>query len=524
MAQTHFDKFIPLYTEFSEELYECILRYFRLVMGFSLGYAFYNYQSFLDWSLTISVMHFIITKINAKLLAQFLPEDLHFLLYKNILAESLALGVICFLTQQSLPLLVLSRLLYIAFSFYGKMFSHSLLESIGIAYYLKSLWFLLPVGLNFIISSMYLLDISLETNMVNYFFDLPIVSGVLNEIGVNVEGLSKYKKDHFGQSNPYFSLIVHDESFFNDLKMTFLKSSAQHHLKNQLGVFKKEIMDLYQKNPAHVIHADQIIQLPLHWNDFKLILDAYPNLQEQMYQAYYRNSYHTLWRLLQYHNPWLAADTISLKQHHAFQQSHYREMLLLLWSRAKMNHHDEQFFHDIARIYRNRNHSRTKFRFFSQELDNLKADMPGPIEYFHHYVLQHLGKHKEINLLTHYQIKKHWQEEIKIYWKRYLDSLTVEDFFELRYLWKEVLSKNNERHLNHFKVMDLDETFKDDFIFKMKTQYGQKWKSFHTDYVNQLFVLAHTDHSHVEKYAISFSNLIKRHFNEDIPKKLGRAI
>lgn len=524
MSQTHFDKFIPLYTEFSEELYEYALQYFRLVLGFFLGHAFCNYQSFLDWSFTITAMHFIITKINAEILSQLLHQDLHFLLYKNFLAELLALGLICFLTQQSLPLLVFSRLLYIGFCFYGMMFSHSLLESIGIAYYLKSLWFLLPVSLSLLVSSLYLLDLSLEMNVVHYFFDLPIVSGILDELGVNIEGLSKYKKDHFGQTNPYFSLIVHDENFFDDLKVTFLKSSAKHHLKNQLKFFKTEIMDLYQKNQAHIVHAGQVIHLPLDWDDFKLILEVYPYLQEQMYRAYYQNSFHTVWRLMQYHNPWLATDTSSLKHHHVFQQSHYREMLLLLWSRAKINHQETQFFHDIAQIYRNRNHTRIKFQFFGQEHDNLKADMPGPIEHFHHYVLKHLGMHKEVNLLTHYQIKKHWHDEIKIYWKRYLDLLSVDDFFNLRYSWKEVLSKNNENHLNYFKVMDLDEAFREEFIFKMKMQYEKKWKNFHTEYVNQLFLLAHTDHSHVEKYAISFSNLIKKHFNEEIPKKLSHTI
>lgn len=524
MANNYFERFIPLYAEFSEELHQCILQYFQLVLGYYLGYSFYNYQSFLDWSITICLMHFIITKVNAELLWIILPESFHLLLYKNILAELLSMGLICFLTQQSLSLLIFSRVLYIVFSFYSILFSHSILESIGIAYYLNSLWFLLPVFLNFLVSSLYLLDLSFEMHLIHHFFEIPVISSLFDELGVKIENLSKYKQDQYGQANPYYSLIARDEEFLKQLKQRILKSHTKSYLKKLLHQFKMEIKELYLNHPAQVYKDNHMIKLPLEWNDFKNLLKQHPDLKQKMFHAYHQNVYHTIWRLLQYKNPWLAYDRHSEKHHYTYQQAHYQEMLLLLWSKAKMQKQEDRFIREIAKIYRHRNHSHIKYHFFAKDFDNFEADMPAPIEDFHHYVFKNLELHSDLDLLTHYEIKKHWLEEIKIYWRRYLDSLNKNEFFELRYLWKEILSNNKVTHLQHFKVMDLDETFKNDFIKKMKIQYGKKWKEFHHDYVNQLFIISHVEQTHVEKYAIAFSNLMKKYFHEEIPARFSPTL
>lgn len=516
----YFDKYIPLYTDVLEELHEYCIQYFRLVLGFYLGFSFYNYQSFLDWSLSISAMHFVFVKIIAKILSNILPSPLNILLYKNILPELLSLGMISIFTQQSLFLFVFSRFLYLGFHLYATYFSRLLLESIGIAYYLKSIWFLIPVGVHFIITSLYILELS----VINYFLELSLVSAVLGELGIDMNRLNREYRDQYDSDNPYYSLILHDKDFFDDLKKAVVHLHSPQQLRNQMRLFKKDIIDLYQKHPASVVHEDRVIFLPLEWNAFKVLLQNYPTLRPNMYLAYYQNPYHTLYRLLQGHNSWLATDSDSLKYHRTFQKSHYQEMLLLLWLKAKKNHQELQFCRDMARIYRHRNYTRDKFKFFGHDIHHMTADMPASMDEFHHYVFQYFDIHRDLNLVTHHQIKKYWHEEIKNHWKQYLDSLTVEEFFELRYLWKDVLLKNDPMSLHHFKVMDLDNDFKDFFILKMQIQFGKKWKNFHTTYVNHLFKLSHTDHSHIEKYAIAFSSLMKKHFREEIPRKLYPSI
>lgn len=520
MAQMHFDKYIPLYTDVLEELQEYCLQYFRLVLGFYLGFSFYNYQSFLDWSLSISAMHFVFVKIIAKILSNILPPSLDMLLFKNILPELLSLWIISVFTQQSLFLFIFSRFLYLGFHLYATHFSRLLLESIGIAYYLKSVWFLLPVSFYFVITSLYIL----EMNVLYYFFELSLVSVVLGEMGIDIKRLNREYQDQYDSDNPYYSLILHDKDFFNDLKKAVIHPHSSKQLNNQMRFFKKDIIDLYIKHPASVVHENKVIILPLEWHDFKLLLQNHPTLSSNMYLAYYQHPYHTLYRLSQGYNPWLATDRDSLKYHRTFQKLHYKEMLVLLWLKAKKNHQELQFCRDMARIYRRRNYIRDKFNFFGQDIHHMTADMPGPIDEFHHYVFQYIDIHRDLNLVTHHQIKKYWHEEIKNYWKKYLDSLTVEEFFELRYLWKDVLSKNNPLSLHYFKVMDLDNDFKDFFILKMQIQFGKKWKNFHTTYVNQLYKLSHTDHSHIEKYAIAFSSLMKKHYYEEIPGKKNPKI
>ncbi len=523
MAYFNFLDNLSLAQDVLQEAYDFSLQFFKLWMGFEMGYAFLNYQSFLDWSLTITAMDFIFTRVISEVLHQLLPQSMHSFLYKDILAEFIALGVICLVLQQSLMLLLLSRLLYAFFCFYSYLFSRLILESLAIAFYLKSAWFLLPVSINILISILYLIDISLSLDVFYFFLELPFIQGILTEFGIRTDMFLNYKIDLGKKGNQYYYLIMQDESFFNQLRSHYLESSSRTQLKIKYNEFKSEISQYYHQKPAVFMdNADKIVSLPLEWSDLALVLEQYPSrLHAEILKPYYKHPYHTVWRMLNSENQWLAKDTDSWKNHKYYHQPHYQEMMVLMWLRAKKNKQEAQFIHDIAKIYRHRNHGVIKFKLFINELDNHQSDMPDSIEHFQNYILHHLEKCTEHDLVTESKIKSLWKEEIKQYWKKYLDSLSMEDFFELRFLWKAVLAGRQAVQQKIFKVMDLDETFYSEFINKMKIRFGEKWKDFHSDYVNELFMLSQGYSCHIEKFTISFSELMKKYFKEELSNRVG---
>ena len=523
MANYHFVESIYFYPEIIQEIYEYALHYFRLCLGFHLGYSFVNYQSFLDWSLTITAMNFIFIKVITEILHQLLPESMHDFLYKDILAEVISLGLICLILQQSLMFLFFSRLLYTLFCFYSYLFSRLILESIAIGYYLKSAWYLLPVSINILISLLYLMDMSMGLEFFFSLLELSFVQGILQELGIRTDMFLNYKMDLGKKGNQYHHLIMQDEEFFNQLKQYYLNSISKTQMKIKMNEFKQELIELYHQKPAVFIDAsEKIISLPLEWSYLSVMLKQYPeNIHINIFKAYYSHPFHTMWRLMNFDNPWLAKDSDSWKNHKQYHQPHYQEMLLLMWFRAKKLKSEFQYIQDISRIYRRKNQSRLKFRLFDKEFDNHQSDMPDTIEHFQNYVLHHLEACTEHDLVTEGKIKKLWKDNVKNYWKEYLNSLSKKDFFELRYIWKEVLAGRTGIQEHIFKLMDLDEAFKDTFLIQMKERFGDKWKDFHSEYVNQLFNLSQMHHCHVEKFTITFSTLMKTYFKEELPKRIA---
>ncbi|HBB52336.1 MAG TPA: hypothetical protein DCZ80_00350, partial [Legionellales bacterium] len=94
------------------------------------------------------------------------------------------------------------------------------------------------------------------------------------------------------------------------------------------------------------------------------------------------------------------------------------------------------------------------------------------------------------------------------------------EFFEIRYLWKEAVAGKKDIRETSFKEMDLNLEFKNEFIRHLKHQYGEKYKTHHTNFINQLFALNHGFHCHIEKFSLIFSKLMRTYFHQDLPAKL----
>jgi hypothetical protein len=522
MASFDFGDYIPLYSEFLNELYEFSLHVFRLWLGFQLGYEFINFQSFIDWLWVIAGMNFVLIKINSEVLHQILPESMHGLLVKNIIAEMISLGIICFVLQQNLFFLAVSRVLYFAFCFFSYLFSRLLLESIGIAYYMKSAWYLLPVGINVLISMFYLFDRYFDMEIFNYFLELQIVQGIFAELGIQTDMFLNTKIDINPKDNQYYHLILKDHVLLNEFRKHFLSSISRVPLKNKINEFRKHLSDLYHlQKPIYRSKLQEEILLPLKWSDLKVILQKVPKLEhDNIFKIYYRNTYHTVWRLLDRENSWLSKDLDSIKHHENFQESHYQELLLYMWIRAQKNQTKTQFLLEIANIYRKRNFSHRGLRIFDEKIDNDKPDMPDSIEHFQIYVLNQLERCRHTELLTENKIRNHWNQAIANYWKNQLMKSSVHEFFEIRYLWKEALAGKKDIRETSFKEMDLNLEFKKEFIRHLKHQYGEKYQTHHTNFINQLFALNHGFHCHIEKFCLIFSKVMKTYFHQDLPAKL----
>jgi acyl-CoA-binding protein len=518
MARFNFKEYIPLYSELLNEIYELSLHYFRLGFGFYLGFSFLNFGAFIDWLLVITFMDYIFIKIIDEILHHMLPQSMHGLLSNNIIAQCISMGIISLILQQSLLLLGISRLLYLAFCFYSLLFSKLLVESIAISFYLKSSWYVLPVAINILISLLYLTDRYLDMNVMNYLLDLPIIQGIFAELGIQTDIFLNYQIKMSPQESQYYHLVLKDNQLLNDFRKHFLNSCSRVSLKEKLADFKQKLADIYQLYPAvYEDHPGRFISLPLDWEQLRLILECYPKeVHEDILKQYYHHKPHTLWRSLLANNPWLSNDRDSIKNHDSFQQSHYQEILLYLWLRSQKINRETDFIEHMSKLYRKRNYCINPHRMFDEKMNNDKGDMPDSIEHFQYHILHQLEHCIHYQFLTETKIKQIWNQAITDYWKNLLKSISIHEFFELKELWKKVLSGAKDIKNNAFKVFDLDLEFKYQFIKTMKNKYENQWQSQHTEFIEQLFYINHGYSGHVEKFFLVFSKLMKKYANEDL--------
>ena len=470
--------FYLLYNQFNIQANEFLRCFVRMNLGFAICSSIANMHTFFNYSVSLTILNYFFTKIIAYGLDAVLPKQLKFLLFKDVLAEFIALGLICVLLQKSLAIMLLSRIVYLGLCYYSALFSSSLLESLAIAYYLGSAWYLLPVALNLLVSAFYLIDRTLNLRLFDSFIELSI----LVDLGINKQAFLVYKQDE-PQCNPQLMRLIRNQTAMPSINILIAR-----------------LEKLYAKYPALYVYGEEIIKLPLLWSDFKQLLNRVPTtLHADIMHAYYSNYYHTVWRMLSVNNNWLGSDLTSIKNHKSFNGYHLKEVVMLMWLHSQETNQEKALFRQLAIIYRDRNQINRNSSLFATKYDNKLADMPGDVKQLQDFALRLFVN----EIVEEETIKALWKEDLRRYWGNCLGNMGAGDIERLKIVWKELPAQV-------VSTFNLDEQFKQTFLASMQVKYHNQWMPLHTDYVQQLFYIADNT-SHVEKFALVFDEVISNY-------------
>lgn len=470
--------FLTVYNHFNIQANEFLRCFVRMNLGFAICSSIVNMHNFFNYSISLTILNYFFTKMVSYVLDALLPQQLKFFLFKGVLAEFIALGLVCVLLQKSLAIMLLSRILYLGMCYYAALFSSSLLESIAVAYYLGSAWYLMPVALNLLVSVLYLIDRTLNL----WWFDSFIELSILADLGINKQAFLVYKQDE-PQCSPQLMRLIRTQTSMPSI-----------------NVLIACLENLYAKYPALYVHGEEIIKLPLLWSDFREVLNRFSTtLHADIRQAYYSNHYHTVWRMLSENNNWLGSDLISIKNHKALNEYHLKEVIMLMWLHSQENNQEKTLIRQLATIYRDRNQTSGNSSLFAKKYDNQLADMPGDVKQLVALALRLLAN----EIVDEDTVKALWKEELRRYWGNCLSNMGGDDIERLKIIWKELPPQI-------VSAFNLETQFKQTFTASMQVKYQDQWMPLHTAYVEQLFYI--TDNtSHVEKFALVFDELISNY-------------
>jgi hypothetical protein len=479
-------------------VYEIIKDFFtsslRLYIGFLLASSFINTTSLLTWCLELSLVNYFLQSVITKFLDEYYPRIIQNRILLETFKKMLSLGIVGVLYQRSLLVLLFSESLYWLFTYYSKIFSRLLVESLTVYYYYQSLWFIFPLLINVFLSVLYFIDTVHETELLASFSQFSFFKFFLNEWGIAITSFhppleTKLTRKQFISSKAFKGLSDEDNYHFSILKQRYFPFATHQTLEEGIRDLEEFLADQYYKHQVcYVDNKQNIHVLPLNWNEFQRSCSRVAGHERlKMLKAYYQNSYHGAWRLLSRQPEWKSNDKISRSLLNELQQFKNLEFIITIWNAIRHEHgiskdpqvfkiKSEMFIKILAKINRFRNghmyHGRRE-----DDLDDLLADKMANMDVSFNLLFQLVcEKHQEEKLTPNVLIKL-LHSFTKTLWTESLSKLEEEHSEELARLWDIISThgENFQEHETHFEIFKLSNHHKDDFYLKMNALFGKKW-------------------------------------------------
>ena len=484
---------IYLIDEAYRELNDFFVFYSKTLFSFVLANSFLNYQSFFVWTFMISATDFICIRIISFILKNGLPKSIHFLLYGDLIAEMIALGIISLIFNQPLLLLFFARALLYLFRLYATIFASLPLESIAISFYLKSFWFVLPFFINVLISMFYLIDMLLSIKLFMSILDISFVNRLLTSLGIRIDLM--YPKPDAAMDS---ALKVEEEWAVEQLK-SLLKS---HFFEKSITKFRDYLKEQFEINPGLIKDdSGQVQKLPLDACGY--IKNVSAEKKQRILSQYYQNTTHTLWRMMLVDNPFIARDEESMHIHQSYHEKLYQEWMVLNWLLAKEVGLEGAYLADLAKLYRGKNHQPRQIKFFMSNINNHGFDKPADLSDLRFFLTEFSDTYGKLDILTPSKIYMLLEEYMTMVWSEKLKRLDKPQMLKLKKQWDELHGKI--KFMKYFNLSDVEVS---EFIDQMSLRYKDKWvkQPYYAKLVHQFFDLDNYFINHAHKFSSLFQS------------------
>lgn len=501
--------FNSIINDAQEELQHLTLNCYQTTIGFILCHQYINTQSLLDWSISISLTDMIFRRIIQYGLEWFIPESLSFLYQNKKLSQFLSLACLSYLFQQSLLILMMSKILYFLFYIFCQLFSHQPLQIFVIAYYLHNAWLILPLIIKLCLSFVFWIDSLLSLQILKRIAVSPILLTWLKEFGVQKKDVMSLGRMHANR---------HDLSYqYQDMmalqKTTVEAAFAKFKYPEELIQFKQYLALRYKESPAIYRAPDgQSHSLPIDSKRLSYFLLGKDIFQtNEILKAYYQHPIHTVWRVLQSENSWQDKNNDYHQSHKFYSRMDYLQWFVYLWQEENLQSKDEHFIQLLAHLCRLGNKERqAEGPIYVVEVDNLSADRPGNEEAIQGFIIQYLSTSTGINVLTETKLKIHLHEFFKDNWEKILKTLSPLQFKQLTSLWKTIMEQDGlwSMLFDNYRGFELNLALKKSFEEQIRLSYGDildKSQDF-CEIINAYFFNRH-QHD-IEHHAVSFNQAI----------------
>jgi len=503
-------------------VYDFSIIAFRWYFGFLLASSFVHINVLIDWLLEISFIDYLLTKILHSIALIFLPEELkNSLISSQVFPRMILIWILSVFLNQSLLLLLFSQTLYWLFTLYSSLFLTLSVESISLVYYFSSFWFLLPLLVNVGLSLLYFLDLLCSTHFLYRFTNFAFFKHILTEWGFHIpieNNQNIHIKNELGLNKNINTLegVLEEERFqYFVLRDRYLLNNSDKFLQENLEDLKNFIAQEYYTNQAfYVSYTKYVHLLPLEWSEFsKYRLRVTPSEQGKMFKEYFNNDCHGAWRLLSKSNPWQFENQENVQLKEAFFEKKNIEFIITIWLAIKSFSNDSTkqeifkeklsvFIKILSRFNRLRNSAILSNEILLKDT-NEEGDKLGHLQTLYVNLLSLVSEKHSHEVLSLNVLKHLLASFAKSIWLVKLSFLDLERIQEIKSVWQDILNGNIDYKEHHsiFLEFNFSQSNKDDFLLKMNTLFGRKWRE-----TNDLMVLIDSyftpDHSHINSHPI----------------------
>jgi hypothetical protein len=480
-----------------QTLFDFSIIAFRWYFGFLLSSSFVNLNVLIDWIFEISLIDYLLTNILNYFIVIFFPEEIKVSFFASqVFPRMFSIWLVSLFLNQSLLLLLFSQTLYWLFTIYSKLFLTLAVESVSFVYYFSSFWLLLPLMINLSLSFLYFLDLFCLTNFLYQFSNMAFIKHMLAEWGFHVQvehnQTANVKTENIFHNNidKLDGLLEEDNFQYLVIKDRYLINKTDKFLQENLDDLRNFIAQEYYKNQAFFVSNTKYVHLlPLEWAEFsKYRLRVLPSEQVLMFKEYFNNDSHGAWRLLSKSNPWLFKDRENTELKDAFFEQRNIEFIVTIWLAIKSLSHDpnkqdifkeklDTFIKILSRFNRLKN-SVLSSETFENNTDDKEGDKLGHLQILYSNLLSLVSEKQSHVVLSQNLIQHLLDSFAKSIWLIKLSSLDIERIQEIKSVWLDIMNKQIDYEDHHaiFLEFNFSQSNKDNFILKMNTLFGQKWR------------------------------------------------
>lgn len=482
------------YFKFLKQTFDVVMEFsistLRFYMGFMLSDSFINCNAFISWCVEVSLAEFCLNHFIKSSVENFYPKILNSAFFDFFFPKLLSLWIVSLLFHQSLLVLLFSQALYWLFTFYSKLFSRLLVESLTLFYYYQNPWIIFPIVINLLFTILYFVDSIFQSGILNFIGHFPFFQHLLKEWGIAIIEVKPYENENLDHESTQLPGLTHEEHLqYIVLKNRYISQLNTKVIKEHFETLRAFLADEYYAHQAfYTDKKNHVHVLPLDWREFEKLSQKFPAHERiAMLKSYYTNPYHSAWRMLSTDNHWGGNDVKSLDCRKKLFLDKHIEFILTVWMAIK-NEHSQSKHPDVIKIksdmfikvlantnrFRNLHLHRGRREM---DMDDMHADKMGDIKLLLCTLLPVVGEKHSDKYLTLGILKK--------FLDSYVKSLWIEHFLfseggvqrELSKIWKNICKRESffYEYENNMSILRLTPHHKEDFLVKMNTLYGRGW-------------------------------------------------